>query len=1234
MSITASLLCACIIMPAAPAGQEENAVSYTLESMPEGFRLQIYDDCGIGSRQPHVLNGTFYEFPTYAVNADQPARTVVTDPTDIGMRYEGLDPALDYVLAVTYASEPSNERRQSLWADGIELHGPRDLPLGRAERLLFRVPPEAMDNGRLELHFRREGPVNTVVSIVELWAPAPSPDVVHLDQVSGLFGPLTGQVSGLDYAPLAGAEVQLRVQGAPEPLAATQSGEDGSFAFAREVFADSAGKDTLELRARYNTCEDAVALSPAQTRFEPVHFRPAPSAVEGLSTVVLSLDGAWRLNPEASPALLDEPLDSDTWRSFTVPGQFLQQGFDIPRNQSVALATAFSIPLEWAGRRMILRFDGVHGGARYWINGEELGTSERLFTPIEWDISPWAKPGATNRLDMTLTVDTVSEQFSFSSNYAFHNLGGIDRKVTLFALPPVHVNSLRLDAQLDEDYRDGVLDVEVGIANATNGAASGLSLTFSAADPQGREIRLTPSHIDVGAMEPGTRKAHLRATTPRPAQWSAEHPNLCTLSIALKRDGEVIERIERPIGFRTVEIREAQMYVNGRRVKLAGACRHEVDGLTGRANTARHAEQDAELFKQANLNYIRTSHYPPTEEFIQAADRVGLYLEVEAPFCWVGGDVDLAELDKVLDPTSAMIDFCHAHPSVMLWSIANESSFNRLFEKSEAMCKKLDPTRPTTFNNPDPKRICDIANLHYAPMPYDQHMPDDPRPIVLGEYNFPICHEQTDVGVNPGLRELWGAGHADPNSEWGRYCATSYDDQNEWLHPGTPPGTWTYIQESQRVIGGAIWAALDDSFYFPDGTHAGYSWHHGFWGLIDVWRRPKPEFWLSKLVHSPVWFLKREAEWSPGQAAVAIPVENRYAFTDLSELDFAWQSGAASGTVQVSLAPGERGAFEIPVPENAQLGDAVTLRVTDHEGRLVNSADIVLGGRRERAVPQPSAGAPEWSDDGRVIRVNGQQFSLVLDRSQGVFQEPGAGGQVMQFPMVHVSRFDFADLRGGVPPYAVFPEDGSRVVEKVEIKEEDGRLAITVHDVYPQFKGAATWLIDEAGMGRISYDYVYTGEKLYARELGVRFLLAPACGTVSWERWSEWGPYPEDQIGRPAGVAQARRGEEWPKDRSDEHLPAWPWSLDQNEFGTSDFRAMKFCIYKAALQAADGSGLCIHADADAHVRAALAPNGVWFHIVSECKLGPLVIDNGSRIAGTFCVELLPAGAPMPAVMNP
>jgi len=401
-----------------------------------------------------------------------------------------------------------------------------------------------------------------------------------------------------------------------------------------------------------------------------------------------------------------------------------------------------------------------------------------LFTPVEWELTDQVRFGESNRLDLELTVDTLSEQLSHSCGYAFHNLGGIDRSVHLFALPAVHVRALRVDAGLNQACKDGELSVEATLDNPLYQTLADLSLEAVLMAPNGVTVSHSTPRLEAGPVGPGATTLRLVSSVPRPAQWSAEKPNLYRLRLKLRQGDRLLERVERSVGFRRVEVRGSQLYLNGRRLKLAGACRHEIDPLTGRADTARHAEGDVKLLKAASLNYLRTAHYPPTKEL-----------------------------------PSAMVDYAQSHPSMIVWSLANESQFNPLFEASAQLCKQLDPTRPTTFNNPDPKRLCDIANLHYPPMPYEDHLKEDPRPMFLGEYFFPVCHEQTDVGLDPGLRELWGAGHSAPDSEWGRKCA-----EGPFYGPGTPPGTWSYMVRSNRVIGGAIWAALDEPFFCPAGS--------------------------------------------------------------------------------------------------------------------------------------------------------------------------------------------------------------------------------------------------------------------------------------------------------------------------------------------------------------------------------------------------------------------------------
>ena len=599
-----------------------------------------------------------------------------------------------------------------------------------------------------------------------------------------------------------------------------------------------------------------------------------------------------------------------------------------------------------------------------------------------------------------------------------------------------------------------------------------------------------------------------------------------------------------------------------------------------------------------------------------------MYLEVEAPCCWVGADNDMNVLREVLTPTSAMVDYYHSHPSVIDWSLANESNFNRCFEVSNQLVKQLDPTRPTDFNNPDPKRVCDIGNIHYPAMPYDVQASDDPRPLVFGEYDFPICHEQTEARINPGLREFFGAGHSDPGSAWARACAESFT--KPIIKPCMPPGAWSQIVRSRRVTGGAIWAGFDDAFYFPDGTHAGYAWHHGFWGLIDGWRRPKPEWWLTKMVFSPVWFPRREVEMPAPGGSIRIPVENRYAFTDLAALRFEWRLGDRSATASIPAPPGGTAMIEIPLAPGVAPGTPVEIRVVDRSGALVTAAAILVGRAPDRVLAPPGSGPLTVERDGPRAILTGDGFSLVVDTTRGDFVAGNSRHSVplRHFPVPHLTRY-FGDLAGpAAKPYAVLPDERTRRVDSVEINALAGATEIVVHDRYDVLDGRTSLTLDRSGRGVIRYDHVYRGDDVDTREAGVRLGLAPALQTLHWRRWAEWGIYPDDSISRPTGTAVAYRPGTHGPDREGVR-PDWPWSQDQTELGTADFRSIKFHVLEADLTAGDSSGLRVEACADRHVRACVEGDGVRLHVLTRCPLGQVAIRRGDRLQGDCALQIMP-----------
>lgn len=365
-------------------------------------------------------------------------------------------------------------------------------------------------------------------------------------------------------------------------------------------------------------------------------------------------------------------------------------------------------------------------------------------------------------------------------------------------------------------------------------------------------------------------------------------------------------------------------------------------------------------------------------------------------------------------------------------------------------------------------------------------------------------------------------------------------------------------------------------------------------------------------------------DYSVGQLTVPLPVENRYSFTDFAELHWTWEIGREKGDVRIYLAPGKSGAIQIPIPHDTPEGAGLIVRVSDAKGALINVASIQLGRRSEKPLPRPEAGPPQFQDDGKNVFIAGRGFALVFDKKSGDFNaaDPRHHSAISHFPSLHVTRYDFGDLAGpNSEPYAVFPDAKTRTLDEVTAQSRPGGLELVVRERFDRFAGSTTWLIDNNGMGRLRYDYTYSGNDMNTREAGVRFELKPACDNLAWRRWSEWGVFPEDSICRTVGQAKAlrtgRRGTD-----PEGVKPTWPWSQDQSELGTADFRGIKFNIYEASLKADDGSGVMVHANADAHVRCCLADDGVLMHVLSRCPLGQVVIKKGERLAGEFVVEML------------
>ena len=368
-----------------------------------------------------------------------------------------------------------------------------------------------------------------------------------------------------------------------------------------------------------------------------------------------------------------------------------------------------------------------------WFNGQKIGYSQGSRTPAEFDLTDAVRPG-----ENLLAVEVYRySDGSYLECQDFWRLSGIYRDVTVWSVAPTHLADIEVRAGLDAEYRDGTLAITATVAG--NGAIAPHQVTTELIGPDGNYVpegALTADVAEAGAVALG-------ATIPEPLPWSAETPHLYTLLVTLA-DGETpTEVIPIRIGFRTVEIRDGQLLVNGKPVSIKGVNRHEHDPDTGHVISRAAMIRDIELMKQHNINTVRTSHYPDVPAWYALCDEYGLYVIDEANIESHGMGYGAASLAKQpsweeahVDRIRSMVERDKNHPSVIIWSMGNEAGNGVNFEASYRWIQERDPIRPIHYERSELEWNTDIYCPMYARIDriraYAETNPD--RPLILCEY--------------------------------------------------------------------------------------------------------------------------------------------------------------------------------------------------------------------------------------------------------------------------------------------------------------------------------------------------------------------------------------------------------------------------------------------------------------------------------------------------------------------
>ncbi len=476
-----------------------------------------------------------------------------------------------------------------------------------------------------------------------------------------------------------------------------------------------------------------------------------------------SLNGSWQFSWSRSPlegphTFYTQDYNAGGWDSLEVPGTWQMQGYGyyIYRNIPMEFAPydppkvplefnptgyyirEFSIDDSWSGDKTVIHFDGVKAAFWLWINGTYIGFDKGSMTPAEFDISEFIRKGNNK-----LAVKVVRwSDGSYLEDQDMWRFAGIYRQVYLYSVPRINIQDITLTTDLDGSYQDAELKVMCRLQNESGEAATNLDLTASLYDPDGNLVTSFSNKIRTLAANQ-LAEIPLSKVIINPLQWSAEKPNLYTLLVEFKdQSGQLIELVEETTGFRELEIRNAQLLVNGLPVMIKGVNRHEHDPILGRTMTRELIEKDFRLMKEMNINSIRTCHYPNDPLFYDLADRWGFYIcdEVNAE-CHYGENFLAWQPgweEAFLDRTARYLQRDKNHPSVIMWSMGNECGLAPVHYLMADYVRRSDPTRPVYHqtNNPNGDApFADICGTRYPnPSMLDAIGDTSQRPVILGEY--------------------------------------------------------------------------------------------------------------------------------------------------------------------------------------------------------------------------------------------------------------------------------------------------------------------------------------------------------------------------------------------------------------------------------------------------------------------------------------------------------------------
>jgi len=747
---------------------------------------------------------------------------------------------------------------------------------------------------------------------------------------------------------------------------------------------------------------------------EPTHVTYTPYAnvaqalrdVSSESPYYFTLDGNWKFNWVKQPS--ERPVDfyrtdfnDASWKSILVPCNMEMQGYGTPiytnfiypfkpnppmvinpapadwtvskePNPVGSYRRTFDVPADWDGKEVFIHFNGVQSAFYIWINGEKVGFSENSMSPAEFNITKYIKPGK-NQIAVEVYKYSAGVYLEDQDMFRF---SGIFRSVYVYAAPKVHLRDYFMLSDLSTDFSTAKFSVTASIKNYGRKRSPVDTLEIQIYQPNGKLLDNTrfASKTIKSIDSYSEAKYQIEGLVDHPLLWSAEDPNLYKVVFILKdKKGTVQEVLSSEFGFRKIEIKDSQLLVNGKPILLKGVNRHEVDPRYGKTVPLSVMIRDVELMKQYNINTVRTCHYPDDPAWYKLCDEYGLYVVDEANLETHGMGDKLTTNPKwkpaYVDREVRLVERDKNHPSVIIWSMGNESWGGENFVSGREAILALDHSRPIHYQGQN--EVADIESDMYPSI--DSLIADgnrkSPKPFFMCEYAHAMGNAIGD------LKEYWDA-----------------------------------IESHKRLIGGCIWEWVDQGVnkvipgdttgktFFAYGGDFGDKPNDGTFsikGLVTSDRQVKPEMEEVKKVYQ---YIKIKPEDVLNGKVI---ITNKYSFINLDKFDITWSLAANGKVVQsgilpaLNLQPDQSAIITVPFQKPVIVAGAeywlnIAFRLREDavwakQGHIVASEQLAVPFPIVQPVVTPVTEIPdlEVAQNDNMVNFHGKAFGLTFDKVSG-----------------------------------------------------------------------------------------------------------------------------------------------------------------------------------------------------------------------------------------------------------